>query len=199
MNTQATHSAGADWDWPPVWRPEAGTGAGGPGRRLGLDGTGSWQCRPKAGTGTGVPGRRPGLAGNGDLSPRLKIGTGRENRPNLVLDRPVFTCYGCTVAHRPLVCVISAQYTLNTLSLMHIWHQNQCFDRSVTGPHMGLDGTGSWQCRPKAGTGTGVPGRRPGLAGTGDLSPRLKIGTEAEVHSYHIELQSSVRHCVSLG
>ena len=39
--TQATTSAVADWDWPPVWRPEAGTGARGPGRRLGLDGTGS--------------------------------------------------------------------------------------------------------------------------------------------------------------
>ena len=54
MCGQATSSAGADWDWPPVRRLFAGTGIGSGGRRPGLDGTGSWQCRPKAGTGTGL-------------------------------------------------------------------------------------------------------------------------------------------------
>ena len=50
-----------------------------------------------------------------------------------------------------------------------------------------------------AGTETGSAGRRPGLAGTGDFSPRLIMGTETEVRSQPTRLQSSVRHCVSLG
>ena len=132
------------------------------GRRPGLGPEGPAEGWDWMGLGLGSAGRRPGLGLESLAEGRDCPGLGPEsqakdrnwpeNRPNLVLDRPVFTCYGWSVAHCPLVCVVSAQYTLNTLSLMHIWHQNQCFDRSVTGLLW------DWM-----GLGLDRAGRRPGL------------------------------------
>ena len=157
--------AGACWALPPkphTVPEETGHCRQSGGRRPGLGPEGPAEGWDWMGLGLGSAGRRPGLGLESLAEGRDCPGLGPEsqakdrnwpeNRPNLVLDRPVFTCYGWSVAHCPLVCVVSAQYTLNTLSLMHIWHQNQCFDRSVTGLLW------DWM-----GLGLDRAGRRPGL------------------------------------
>ena len=92
-----------------------------------------------------------------------------------------------------------ASYPRNTISLGQIWHQNQCQNFKIAGPHLGLDGTGHYSAMLVVGTGTGVPMPGVGLGGTGHFGLNLSQGTETEICEANDGLQSPVWHCVWLG
>ena len=141
---------GADWALPPVRWLFAGTEIVSPGRRPGLDGTGSWQCRPKAGTGTGL-----GL----DLMLRT-TSEDRNRRRNLI-----FTCVSPFLSmgiwYQLLIEVFQAEIPLfgpilTSVFALYLWIRLGLAGTGTgsAGRRPGLDGTGSWQCHPRTGTGT---------------------------------------------